>query len=133
MLENGQLKGIFATVVTRCSLLVRSFVVRQTSRLVISFADVHKANRYGSFVLVQRQASSSPTRWEPELTRQSQDVDARETARTSSAGDADARRILDLDSRIQTLGRRIRQMRSRRRQASGSGSQNLAAEQLALR
>lgn len=131
MPENGQLKGIFATVATRCSLLVRSFVVRQTSRLVISFADVHKANRYGSFVLVQRQASSSPTRWVPELTRQSQDVDARETARTCSAGDA--RRILDLDSRIQTLARRIRQMRSRRRQGSGSRSQNLAAEELTLR
>jgi hypothetical protein len=79
--------------------------------------------------IIRRCAQGQPIRI---VCTRSEDVDARETARTSSAGDADARRILDLDSRIQTLGRRIRQMRSRRRQASGSGSQNLAAEQLAL-
>lgn len=73
MLENGQLKGIFATVATRCSLLVRSLAVRQTSRFVISFADVYEANRYGSFVLVQRQGFLFPNSVgrRPELTRQS--------------------------------------------------------------
>jgi hypothetical protein len=66
-----------------------------------------------------------------ELTGQFQDVDAKETARTSSAGDA--RHILDLDSRIQTLEQNIRHTRSRRRQASGSRNQNLAAEETTLR
>ncbi|GIK05752.1 hypothetical protein Aspvir_009865 [Aspergillus viridinutans] len=59
------------------------------------------------------------------------DVDAKETARTSSVGDA--KRILDLDSRIQTLEQSIRHTRSRRRQASGSRNQNLAAEETTLR
>ncbi|PKX96934.1 uncharacterized protein P174DRAFT_438736 [Aspergillus novofumigatus IBT 16806] len=77
--------------------------------------------------IIRRCAQGQPIRI---VCTRSEDVDARETARTSSAGDA--RRILDLDSRIQTLGRRIRQMRSRRRQASGSRSQSLAAEELAL-
>ncbi|KAF4273055.1 hypothetical protein CNMCM8812_008067 [Aspergillus fumigatus] len=90
------------------------------SRFVISFADVYEANRYGSFVLVQRQGFLFPN----------SDVDATETARASSADDA--RYILDLDSRIQDLAQRIRQIRSRRRQTSGSRSQHLAAEQLAL-
>ncbi|GFG18592.1 hypothetical protein IFM61606_00016 [Aspergillus udagawae] len=66
-----------------------------------------------------------------ELTGQFQDVDAKETARTSSAGDA--RHILDLDSRIQALEQNIRHTRSRRRQASGSRNQNLAAEETTLR
>ncbi|GFG16305.1 hypothetical protein IFM61392_09436 [Aspergillus lentulus] len=77
--------------------------------------------------IIRRCAEGQPIRI---VCTRSEDVDARETARTCSAGDA--RRILDLDSRIQTLARRIRQMRSRRRQGSGSRSQNLAAEELAL-
>jgi hypothetical protein len=131
MLENEQQKGIFVTVATRCSLLVRSFVVRRTSRLVISFTDVRKVNRYGLFVLVQRQGPPSQPNRRTGLTGQFQDVDAKETARTSSAGDA--RHILDLDSRIQTLEQNIRHTRSRRRQASGSRNQNLAAEETTLR
>ncbi|EAW18094.1 uncharacterized protein NFIA_080380 [Aspergillus fischeri NRRL 181] len=78
--------------------------------------------------IIRRCAQGQPIRI---VCTRSEDVDARETARTSSAGDA--RHILDLDSRIQNLARRIRQIRSRRRQASGSRSQNLAAEELALR
>ncbi|GFF64845.1 hypothetical protein IFM60648_01404 [Aspergillus lentulus] len=77
--------------------------------------------------IIRRCAQGQPIRI---VCTRSEDVDARETARTCSAGDA--RRILDLDSRIQTLARRIRQLRSRRRQGSGSRSQNLAAEELAL-
>ena len=60
-----------------------------------------------------------------------QDVNAKETARTSSA--TEARHIQDLDARIQALDRRIRQVCSRRRQTGGSTSQNLSAEQTNLR
>ncbi|GIJ92098.1 hypothetical protein Asppvi_011073 [Aspergillus pseudoviridinutans] len=78
--------------------------------------------------IIRRCAQGQPIRI---VCTRSEDVDAKETARTSSAGDA--RRILDLDNRIQTLDKRIRHTRSRRRQASGSRNQNLAAEETTLR
>ncbi|KAL2829504.1 hypothetical protein BDW59DRAFT_142167 [Aspergillus cavernicola] len=60
----------------------------------------------------------------------SEDVDARETARTAAA--AEATQIRNLDNRIQGLDRRIRHIRARRQQATGRRSQTLAAEQTNL-
>ncbi|RAH84267.1 hypothetical protein BO86DRAFT_397134 [Aspergillus japonicus CBS 114.51] len=60
----------------------------------------------------------------------SEDVDAKETARSSST--EDAARIRNMDSRIEHLESKIRSTRSRRRRASGSRGQNLAAEETDL-
>ncbi|KAI9042030.1 uncharacterized protein KD926_006154 [Aspergillus affinis] len=58
------------------------------------------------------------------------DVNARETARTSPG--VEARQIHDLDGRIKAVERRIRQVRTLRRQAVGNRSQHLSAEQTNL-
>ncbi|PYH84639.1 hypothetical protein BO82DRAFT_304125 [Aspergillus uvarum CBS 121591] len=60
----------------------------------------------------------------------SEDVDAKETARSSST--EDAARIRNMDSRIEHLESNIRSTRSRRRRASGSRGRSLAAEETDL-
>ncbi|PYI32270.1 hypothetical protein BP00DRAFT_445723 [Aspergillus indologenus CBS 114.80] len=60
----------------------------------------------------------------------SEDVDAKETARSSST--EDAAHIRNMDSRIEHLESKIRSTRSRRRRASGSRGQALAAEETDL-
>ena len=54
MLGYEQLKDIFVTIATRCSLLAQYFAVQRIALLVILFAGVHRVNRYGSSVLAQR-------------------------------------------------------------------------------
>ncbi|KAL3473665.1 hypothetical protein BJX99DRAFT_248747 [Aspergillus californicus] len=77
--------------------------------------------------IIRRCVQGQPTRI---VCTRSEDVNAKETARTS--GVTEARQIQDLDSRIEALGRRIRQVHSRRRHTTGSISQSLSAEQTNL-
>ncbi|RAK74660.1 uncharacterized protein BO72DRAFT_488077 [Aspergillus fijiensis CBS 313.89] len=77
--------------------------------------------------IIQRCARDQPIRI---VCTRSEDVDAKETARSSSIDDA--ARIRNMDSRIERLESRIRSTRSRRRRASGSRGQSLAAEETDL-
>ncbi|KAL3441007.1 hypothetical protein BJX65DRAFT_289514 [Aspergillus insuetus] len=61
----------------------------------------------------------------------SEDVNAKETARAASV--TEAKQIQDIDGRIETLKKRILQVRSLRRQTAGRRNQNLSAEENNLR
>ncbi|KAL4870412.1 hypothetical protein BDV12DRAFT_207717 [Aspergillus spectabilis] len=78
--------------------------------------------------IIRRCAQGQPIRI---ICTHSEDVNAKETARTSPV--TEARQIQDLDGRIEALEKRIRQVRSLRRRTAGSRSQNLSAEQTNLR
>jgi hypothetical protein len=60
-----------------------------------------------------------------------QDVNAKEATRTAPV--TEATQIKELDSRIEALKKRSRQVRSLRQQTTGSRNQNLSAEETNLR
>ncbi|PYI23435.1 hypothetical protein BO99DRAFT_323354 [Aspergillus violaceofuscus CBS 115571] len=117
--------------------LIRVYLRSPVLRTGLVLADVPGTPRLIYYLPGDREVSPSQLRRSVHrqldstlLIEKCQDVDAKETARSSST--EDAARIRNMDSRIEHLESKIRSTRSRRRRASGSRGQNLAAEETDL-